>query len=123
MKWFILIVTLIAGAGMFYMFIYSEPAAGTPMATAQAYVSAAGKKDEAAVQALCALEGVDSAKKVAEALRGLHVENFLLSFKLMEAEPPRKGFMAYFQSHMLGIEMIRDGETWKIVRVSLEEVR
>ncbi|MBN1868286.1 hypothetical protein JW916_13455 [Candidatus Sumerlaeota bacterium] len=121
MKWVYLIVVLVVGGWLAYALFMRPAPAGTPHATAEAYVKAAVANDMAAVDALCLPQAQSEARGVAQTLRALAGGTSMLSFSAMRTDPPRTGLSSLVQGRMLGIEMVKEGETWKIIEVSLSD--
>jgi hypothetical protein len=121
-KWLSLIVALIAGGVLAYKLFLAPPPAGTPHATADAFVKAATAGDREKIRSLCAQGAADSALEVADRLRPLSPSLTSLSFQRMKVQPPAEdGVTALVSGRILGFEMARSGKDWKILKVELAE--
>jgi hypothetical protein len=116
--WGIVNLAIIGGWLAHAMFMKKSPE-GTPHATAEAFVKAAKDNDMAAVRSLCISSAADKAERAAGRIHALSPNLYSFSFKAMQADHPRRGLMATFSGQVLGIEMIKEGDQWKIVEISI----
>ena len=119
MKYIMLIVVLIVGGTVAYQLFLAKPPAGTPNATAKDFVDAALKNDLDAARALSVSAAAGQAERVAAQIHAAQPDPMSVRFRPMRAESPRKGLTAMFSGQILAIELIKEGEEWKIVMVGL----
>ena len=121
MKWAYLIVILIVAGGVYYGLFMREAPTGTTSATAEAFVKAALANDAQKVRALCTAQGASSAEAAAEKVRMSGAGALSFSFQAMEVDPPRSGLTALFSGKLLSLEMVQEGDAWKIVEASVSD--
>ena len=116
-------LVLVVGGFLAYKLFLAPPEAGTPDATADAFVKAAVANDDAKVRALCDESVADRAVQTAGAVRAAAPALLHPSWQRMKTSSKEAEYaaMALVSGRMLGIEMKRDGGVWKIVTVTLAD--
>ena len=121
MKWFSLVIVVMVGAVIVWTMFYRGSPEGTPYAVAEAYTEAALAGDEEKIKSLCTESAAATALQVARQIRQADPDPMSIAFKRMSADPPRTGLMWMFRGRMLGIELLKENEDWKIVHTGLSD--
>ena len=120
MKWMYLIVILIVGGVLaYYMFFAEKALPGTPMATAEAFMKAVLKDDIAQARSLCKSGAVSSLDPVIQTIKRINPDKLSINYKNMSTKPPLEGIMITFRGNMIPMQMVKEGDTWKIVNISI----
>lgn len=122
-KWVSLLVVLIVAGFFVYKMFLGPPPAGTPDATAQAFVKAAIANDTEKVKSLCTESAAPSALDVANRLQALSPSVYAFTFQAMKtsSREAETGLTAMFSGRILALEFARSGKDWKIVSAQISE--
>jgi len=121
MKWIYMIVVLIvAGTLVYYLFIGKQSAPGTPTATAEAFVNAVLKDDIDRAKGFCNQSALSDADRVMERIKAINPDRLGITYKNMSAKPPYRGVMVTFRGNMIPMQLLKEGEIWKIANMSMD---
>ena len=120
MKWIYMIVILIIGGMLvYYLFIAREAEPGTPKATAQDFMKAALKNDLEKAKSLCKPEAQNGLEPIFQRIQAAKPDPLAIQYSNMNAKPPYRGILVSFLGVMIPIEMIQEGDAWKIANISI----
>jgi hypothetical protein len=119
-KWVYMIVIVFIGVVMYYyLFVAEKAQPGTPGATATAFMKAILKDDLARARSFCGQSALNDAERVIERVKAVNPDPLGITYKTMVAKPPYKGVLVSFQGNMVPMEMVKEGEGWKIANISI----
>jgi len=119
LKWvYMLVILIVAGALVYYLFIDTAAKPGTPKATAQAFMKAMMKNDLEAAKNLCDPSAQSGLQSILDRVQTVKPESLEIKYTNMNAMPPKKGVIINFRGNVISTEMLQEGEIWKIVAIS-----
>jgi hypothetical protein len=119
MKWMYLIIVLMVGAMLIYGLFFMPAPKGTLHSTAEAFVAAALKGNMEQVRSLCTSDCVASAEELARQIQAAKPHPRSFGFQPSLAQPPHRALTGMFQGRPITLEMIKQGEEWKIAAIGM----
>jgi hypothetical protein len=119
MKWGYLIIVLMVGGMLVYGLFFMPAPKGTLHSTAEAFVAASLSGNMEQVRNLCTRECVASAEDLAKQIHAARPHPRSFGFQPSRATEPRKALTGMFQGQPITLEMIKQGDEWKIVAIGM----
>jgi len=120
MKWIYMIVILIVGGVLvYYLFIARQAEPGTPTATAQAFMKAAMKNDIEQVKSLCQSGAQGSMDSIVSRIQSAKPDSLTIKYSNMNSKPPLRGILITFPGAMIAMEMLEENGAWKIANITI----
>ena len=119
-KWVYLIVIVVVGGFLaYYMFFTEKSLPGTPMATAEEFMKAVLKNDIERAKSLCIPDALSNVDSIIDRIRSVNPDKLGIKYSNMNSRPPKRGVLVSFTGNMIPMEMLKEGETWKIANISI----